>query len=286
MIALFSRLSPRVAAYTFALLIVQVPTPLTLTFTFLGTGTSQGVPVISCRCPVCQSADPRDQRLRTSGLLQGGETSLVFDTGPDFRQQMLREQVDDLSAVVFTHQHKDHTAGLDDVRAYNYLQRKDMPIFTTEAVEDHLRKEYYYIFEQPDYPGVPKLQLNRIDPAQSFRIGDLTLTPIPMWHGKMPVLGYRCGDFAYLTDVNRIPAESMHLLQGVKTIALDALRRKPHHSHFTLTEAVDIARELGAEQTWLLHISHLMGTHAETEAELPPNVRLAYDGLRLGIEEA
>ena len=278
---LLSHLPAHLTACIFERLIDQAFTPLTLTFTFLGTGTSQGVPVISCPCAVCQSDDPRDRRLRSSGLLQGGDTTVVFDTGPDFRQQMLREQVDDLSAVVFTHQHKDHTAGLDDVRAYNFLQGKDMPVYLTEAVEVHLRKEYYYIFEQSDYPGIPKLQLHRIAPAQPLRIGDLTLTPIPLWHGKMPVLGYRCGDFAYLTDVNQIPPASMALLAGVKVLALDALRREPHHSHFTLREAVAVARQIGAEQTWLLHISHLMGTHAETETELPPDIRLAYDGLRI-----
>jgi phosphoribosyl 1,2-cyclic phosphate phosphodiesterase len=254
------------------------------TFTFLGTGTSQGVPVISCPCPVCQSTDPRDHRLRTSGLLQQGDTTVVLDTGPDFRQQMLRANVDDLHAVVFTHPHKDHTAGLDDVRAYNYLQRKDMPIYLTEAVETHLRKEYYYIFEQPDYPGLPKLQLHRIDPEQPLSIGALTLTPIQVMHGRMPVLGYRCGDFAYLTDTNYLPPAAMEQLRGVRILALDALRRETHHSHFTLNEAVAVAEELGATQTYLLHISHLMGTHAETEAELPPHIRLAYDGLRIQWE--
>lgn len=256
-----------------------------LTFTLLGTGTSQGVPVISCRCNVCRSDDPRDKRLRTSGLLRSERTTIVFDTGPDFRQQMLREQVDDLTAVVFTHQHKDHTAGLDDVRAYNYLQERDMPIYATEAVERHLHREYYYIFEQPDYPGLPKLDIRRIDPERPFRVGDLVLTPIPMMHGRMPVLGYRCGNFAYLTDTNYIPPASMEKLAGIEVLVIEALRIETHHSHFSLAEAIEVAHKLNVQRTYFTHISHLMGTHAETESHLPPHIRLGYDGLCINLRE-
>ena len=256
---------------------------MSLTFTFLGTGTSQGVPVISCDCEVCRSTNPRDQRLRTSGLLQSAETTVVFDTGPDFRQQMLRENVKHLDAVVFTHQHKDHTAGLDDVRAYNYLQNRDMPVYATQAVLDHLHREYYYIFESKDYPGVPKLQLHTIDPEQDLLIGDLRLTPIPMMHGRMPVLGYRCGDFAYLTDTNYIPETSLEKLSGVRHLVIDALRRETHYSHYTLQEAIDMVDRIQPERAYLIHLSHLMGTHAATEAELPSHIRISYDGLQINV---
>jgi phosphoribosyl 1,2-cyclic phosphate phosphodiesterase len=257
---------------------------MTLTFTFLGTGTSHGIPLIACPCEVCHSDDPRDKRQRTSGLIQSAHTSVVFDTGPDFRQQMLQARVDYLSAVVFTHQHKDHTAGLDDVRAYNFLQSRDMPVYATPAVQQHLRREYYYIFEQPDYPGVPKLTLHTIDPEQDLAIGDIRLTPIPMMHGKMPVLGYRCGDLAYLTDTNYIPDDSRAKLRGLRTLVLDAVRREPHHSHFTIDEAIDVAQQIGAEQTYFIHMSHLLGSHAEAEAELPPGIYLSYDGLTVEVE--
>ncbi|MEM9985259.1 MAG: MBL fold metallo-hydrolase [Bacteroidota bacterium] len=251
-------------------------------FTFLGTGTSQGVPVISCTCEVCQSVDPRDKRLRTSGLLRVGETTLVFDAGPDFRQQMLREKVSSLDAVIFTHQHKDHTAGLDDVRAYNYLQDRRMPVYGTAAVLEHLRKEYYYIFDHGDYPGLPKLDLKEIDPHSELVIDGVRLIPIPLMHGRMPVLGYRYQDFAYLTDTNFIPEASFEKLTGVKTLVIDALRREPHYSHFSLAESLAAIASIQPERAYLIHLSHLMGRHEEVEKELPAGVRLGYDGLRLG----
>lgn len=254
-----------------------------MTFTFTGTGTSQGVPVIACPCPVCQSTDPLDQRLRSSGLLRAGETTLVFDTGPDFRQQMLRERVHKLDAVVFTHSHKDHVAGLDDVRAYNYLLGRDMPIYGTAETLAHLHREFYYIFEHASYPGVPRLELHEIDPDRAFRVGEVELLPIPVLHGRMPVLGFRCGDFAYITDAKEIPPASMERLAGVKVLVLNALRHDPHHSHLTLREAIALARQIGAQQAWFTHISHLMGLHAEVQAHLPPGVALAYDGLRISL---
>ncbi|RMG69370.1 MAG: MBL fold metallo-hydrolase [Bacteroidetes bacterium] len=253
------------------------------TFTFIGTGTSQGVPVIACPCPVCQSTNPLDHRLRSSGWLRSAQTSLVFDTGPDFRQQMLRARVQTLDAVVFTHSHKDHVAGLDDVRAFNFLQRRDMPIYGTSETLAHLRREFYYIFEHASYPGVPRLELHEIDPDKPFRVGEYELTPIPVWHGKMPVLGFRIGDFAYITDAKVIPAASRERLKGVKVLVLNALRQESHHSHLTLAEALDLAQELGVEQAWFTHISHLMGLHAEVQAGLPPGMNLAYDGLSLSL---
>ncbi len=249
-------------------------------FIFAGTGTSQGVPVIGCECEVCQSRDPLDKRLRTSGVLRSEETTLCFDAGPDFRQQMLREDIKVLDAVVFTHQHKDHTAGLDDVRAYNFRLKRDMPVYGTAAVLEHLKREYYYIFEQSDYPGVPKLDLREID-AEPFMVGDMELLPIPLMHGPMPVFGYRIGDFAYITDANYISDASRERLDGVRYLTLNALRKAKHHSHFNLEEAIQLAREIGAEQTYFLHVSHLMGKHADVSKELPSGIQFAYDGLRI-----
>ncbi|WNJ18898.1 MBL fold metallo-hydrolase [Pontibacter sp. G13] len=250
-------------------------------FTFSGTGTSQGVPVIACPCEVCQSTDPHDKRLRTSGILQSDTTTLVFDTGPDFRQQMLRHQIGVLDAVVFTHQHKDHVAGMDDVRAYNFLLQRDMPVYATEAVLEHLKREYYYIFENAQYPGVPKLAMNLIQPDSPFEVGDMQLTPIPVMHGSMPVLGYRIGNFAYVTDVNAIPESSMARLQGLDTLVLGVLRHEVHYSHFSLSEGLEVIERLAPKQTYLTHISHLMGKHADIDPTLPEGVNLAYDGLVL-----
>ena len=247
-------------------------------FTFTGTGTSQGIPVIACECEVCLSQDPRDNRLRTSGVLSDQETTLVFDTGPDFRQQMLRYQVKDLNAVLFTHSHKDHTAGLDDVRAYNFRYKRNMPIYANAATLKHLRREYYYIFENQDYPGLPRLELNEIDTA-AFPVGTMEVLPIPIWHGRMAVLGFRVNNFAYLTDTNRIPPASMDLLQGLEVLVLDALRKEKHPSHFSLGESLEVIEALKPRRAFLTHLSHLMGTHAEVEATLPDSVRIAYDGL-------
>lgn len=250
-------------------------------FRFLGTGTSTGVPILTCECAVCQSTDPLDKRLRTSGLLMSEETTLVFDTGPDFRQQMLTHQVKQLHAVVFTHQHKDHTAGLDDVRPFNYLQRHDMDVYATPAVQAHLHKEYYYIFERPDYPGIPKLIFHTISPPTPFQVRDITLQPIHVMHGDLPVLGYRCGDFAYVTDTNFIPPASMDMLAGLDILVLDALQLRTHYSHFTLDEALEVVAQLAPKQTYLTHMSHHMGLHSQVNQQLPPGVQLAYDGLLL-----
>ncbi|MCI4666589.1 MAG: MBL fold metallo-hydrolase [Bacteroidia bacterium] len=248
-------------------------------FIFTGTGTSTGIPMLACSCPVCLSPDPLDKRLRTSGVLQSDKTTLVFDTGPDFRTQMLRFNIRWIDAILFTHQHKDHTAGLDDVRPYNYLQNRNMPLYVSEAVEEHLRKEYYYVFERPDYPGLPKFEFRRVEGAKEFNIGDLKITPIPLMHGKLPILGYRCGKFAYLTDTNFIPDESKKLLEGVEILVIDALRKAEHYSHFHLDAALKAIEELKPKEAYLIHISHLMGRHADVSKELPDGVYLSYDGL-------
>lgn len=250
--------------------------------TFLGTGTSQGVPVIGCSCSVCSSMDFRDKRLRTSVHIQNGPDSIVIDTGPDFRQQMLRERIAKLSAVVFTHAHKDHTAGLDDVRSFNFLQSAEMPVYGSLDVLQQIRTEFSYAFGEKKYPGIPQLALKEIDESPFF-VGKTSLTPLPVTHLKLPVLGFRIGDFAYITDANYIPDSTYDLLSGIKVLVLNALQREKHVSHFNLEEAVEVARKIGAQDTWFTHISHKMGTHQSTHRELGEGIKLAFDGLRLII---
>lgn len=250
--------------------------------TFLGTGTSQGVPVIGCNCPVCASLDYRDKRLRTSIHLEINGRSFVIDTGPDFRQQMLRERVSRLDAVIFTHSHKDHTAGLDDVRAFNFLQNMDMPIYGTIDVLEHLKVEFYYAFEQFKYPGIPQLKLHEISDAP-FTINEVEFLPLPVKHMKLPVLGFRVGDFSYITDANFIPEETMERLKGSKVLVLNALQREKHLSHFNLEEALIMARKINADMTYFTHISHRLGRHNEIERELTNSIALAYDGLSITV---
>tara|TARA_B100000683_G_scaffold46062_1_gene42584 strand:- start:7173 stop:7967 length:795 start_codon:yes stop_codon:yes gene_type:complete len=252
-----------------------------LKITFLGTGTSQGVPVIACDCMVCFSEDARDNRLRSSVLIQTETTSIVIDTGPDFRQQMLREKVDRLDAVVFTHEHKDHVAGMDDVRAFNYKQRKDMDVYATNRVQQALKREYPYVFTDLKYPGVPQVKLHTIDSENIIQIGDISLQPIEVMHYKLSVLGFRINDFVYITDANFISCKEKEKIKGCRILVINALRKKEHISHFTLKEAVSLSQEVGAIQTYLTHISHLMGTHKSVSKELPKGVQIAYDGLVL-----
>lgn len=246
--------------------------------TFLGTGTSQGVPVIGCNCEVCQSLDYRDKRLRSSVHIELGNQSFVIDTGPDFRQQMLRERTQRLDFVLFTHSHKDHTAGLDDVRAYNFKQDMDMPLYGSAQVLNQLKTEYYYAFLEKKYPGTPQLQLNEIDETP-FTVNKIEITPLPVTHLQMPVLGFRVGDFSYITDANYIPDETFKRLIGTKVLVLNALQKEPHISHFNLQEAISVAQKIGANSTYFTHISHKLGLHKEISESLPENIALAYDGL-------
>lgn len=251
--------------------------------TFLGTGTSQGVPVIACHCQVCQSTDPKDNRLRSSILLEYNGYTVVVDTGPDFRYQMLRQKVDRLDAVLMTHSHKDHIAGLDDVRAYNYQQQQSIPIYSNKATHDALRKEFYYAFSDYKYPGVPQLELEEIQAGEAFELYGESILPIEVMHFKMPVLGFRIGDFAYITDAKTIAEESYAQLAGVKVLVLNALQKEPHISHLTLEEALEVAQRIGPDQTYLTHISHRFGQHADIQQELPAGVFVAYDGLQLSV---
>lgn len=249
---------------------------------FLGTGTSQGVPIIGCSCPVCSSSDKRDKRLRSSVHIELSDLSIVIDTGPDFRYQMLRAGIQSLDAILFTHEHKDHVAGLDDIRPFNYLKQQIPDIFCTEQVELALRRDFYYAFEEFKYPGVPEFRLHRIG-RQAFEYAGHTITPIQVFHHKMPVLGFRIGDFAYITDANYIPEEEFAKLEGLKYFVINALRRTEHISHFSLDQAIAVAKRTGAEQSYFTHISHQLPRHAELAAELPDNIQPAYDGLILEL---
>jgi len=249
---------------------------------FLGTGTSQGVPVIACHCDVCTSTDPRDNRLRTSILVESENTTLVIDTGPDFRQQMLRANVNKLDAVVFTHEHKDHVAGLDDVRAFNFSTGSSMDIYCTNRVGEALKREFHYVFSDNKYPGIPKLDLNIIN-NETFSVNDLELIPIEVIHYILPVMGFRIGDFTYITDAKTISEEEKQKIVGSKILVLNALRHHDHISHFTLEEAINMVKELEVEQAYFTHISHYLGQHEAVSKDLPKGIDLAYDGLTIRI---
>ncbi|MFT5512519.1 MAG: phosphoribosyl 1,2-cyclic phosphate phosphodiesterase [Bacteroidia bacterium] len=246
--------------------------------TFLGTGTSQGVPLIGCICAVCCSENVKDKRLRSSILVETSTTSIVIDTGPDFRQQMLKSKVNKLDAVVFTHGHKDHTAGFDDIRAFNYIQQKDMEVYCDKRVEDVLRKDFDYVFADLKYPGVPKANLHRID-GSPFEIGDIQLIPIELKHFKLPVYGFRIGDFTYITDANYISDTELDKVRGSKMLTLNALRKESHISHFTLDQAIALSKELKADHTYFTHISHQLGLNDTINKDLGQTLSLAHDGL-------
>lgn len=251
--------------------------------TFLGTGTSQGVPLIACSCGVCTSDDSRDKRLRSSIMIEDEGTCIVIDSGPDFRQQMLRAGVKSLDALIFTHSHKDHTAGMDDVRAFNYFSQKAMDVYASLPTQMALKREFQYIFDDTDYPGIPKIDLHTIKAGETFQVGCLKIMPFEVFHHKMPVLGFRIKNFTYITDANHIPEYSKELIRGTEVMVLNALRREPHISHFTLSEAIEESNIIGAQQIYLTHISHQMGLHQRLDQELPQGVFAAYDGLTLHL---
>ncbi len=253
-----------------------------LEITFLGTGTSQGVPVIACQCEVCLSENKKDKRTRTSIMLSYNDKNIVIDTGPDFRQQMLREKVSHLEAILFTHEHKDHIAGMDDIRAFNHATKQDMPVYATEQVETALKREFHYVFSDFQYPGIPKVLMNRIGKAP-FKLFGKTIIPIEVMHYKLPVLAFRIDDFTYITDANYISDQEKKKLKGTKTLVVNALRKEPHISHFTLEEALDLIAEIRPEKAYLTHISHWMGRHDDVSKLLPENVEIAYDGLKLTL---
>jgi len=251
--------------------------------TLLGTGTSQGVPVIACDCKVCKSGDPKDSRLRCSVLIEYDSNNYVIDSGPDFRQQMLRHKVKSLSGIIFTHEHKDHVAGLDDVRAFNYQSKKDMDIYCDANVEAKLKVEFGYAFGENTYPGVPKLNIIPISKEPFSLNNGLLVIPIEVLHYKLPVLAFRFGDFTYITDAKTVSEEEKDKIKGTKVLIVNALRKEPHLSHFTLDEALAFIEELKPERAYLTHISHLFGTHSEIEDLLPENVFVAYDGMEIEL---
>lgn len=250
--------------------------------TFLGTGTSIGVPVIACNCCVCKSANARDKRFRTSAMVNVDGQNIVIDCGPDFRFQMLKQNVEDINAVLFTHEHRDHIAGLDDIRAFNYILNKTIPIYGTKHVMEAIKTEFPYIFSEGRYFGAPQLAVNEIS-ENRFSIGDTEILPIIIMHDKLPIMGFRIGDLTYITDASYISETEKEKIKGSKVLVINALRNSKHVSHFSLNEALELIKEVEPEQAFLTHISHFLGLHDEVEKKLPPNVHLAYDNLIVDI---
>jgi phosphoribosyl 1,2-cyclic phosphate phosphodiesterase len=254
-----------------------------LRVTFLGTGTSQGVPVIACECDVCKSEDNYNKRLRVSVLIEIDEKVIIIDTGPDFRFQMLRAGVKKLDAILYTHEHKDHVAGLDDVRAFNHKQQSEIDIYAHPRVQEALKQEFHYVFSGNNYPGIPRLKLNDVSEGESFQAAGVDIMPISVMHYLLPVFGFRIGDFTYITDAKTISPEEKLKIKGSKILVINALQREKHISHFTLDEALEFAAEIGAERTYLTHISHKLGLHFDVAQILPAGVFMAYDGLELDL---
>ena len=249
---------------------------------FLGTGTSQGVPVIACKCEVCTSMDFRDQRLRVSVNVEVDGQSFIIDSGPDFRQQILRENIVAMDALLFTHEHKDHTAGMDDIRSFNFKDKKAMPVYGRAEDLHQIKQEFSYIFKNTGYPGIPQVELHEIDNIP-FKINGVKVIPIEVMHYKLPVFGFRIKDFTYITDANYISAESLEKIKGTKVLVLNALQKEPHISHFTLQQALEIVARVQPEKAYFTHMSHKIGLHVAVQKELPENVYLAYDGLVLNL---
>lgn len=250
--------------------------------TFLGTGTSQGIPVIACECDVCKSFDYRDKRLRTSIYIETDNVKLVIDTGPDFRQQILRERIKSLDAILFTHEHKDHIAGLDDVRGFNYAQKRDMPVYARHNVIEALKREFAYIFAEYQYPGIPRIDIHELK-NEPFEIQGERIIPVEVMHYKLPVFGFRIQDFTYITDANFISDTEIEKIKGSKIVVLNALQKEHHVSHFTLEQAIEVIQKINPEQAYFVHMGHRLGKHADVARELPENIHFAFDGLTLEL---
>lgn len=252
--------------------------------TFLGTGTSQGVPVIACQCPVCTSHDKHDRHLRTSALIEtdSGENILI-DIGPDFREQMLREHVSHLDAILVTHAHRDHVGGIDDIRSFNYVQNKKMDIYCNHEARVTIERDYHYIFDYHEFPGLPEATLHELTGNEQLRLGSVPVVPIKAMHKTLPILGYRVGRLGYITDANHIDPDQLNKLKGVDILVVNALRKAKHFSHFCLSEALEVVEDVSPREAYLTHVSHEMGLYADVNAELPPHVQVAYDGLTVEI---
>lgn len=251
--------------------------------TFLGTGTSQGVPVIGCKCNVCKSTDIKDKRLRSSILVETKDITLIIDAGPDFRQQLLRQNVDKLDAILLTHEHKDHIGGLDDVRAFNFMTKRPMDIYALKRVNDNIKHDFSYVFSDEKYPGIPEMNLHNIEFYKKFSINGLKIVPLKVMHFHLSIAAFRINNFTYITDTSSIPDETLTHIKGSTHIIINALRKEKHYSHFNVKEALEIINKLKPQKAYLNHISHLMGKHKDVSKELPDNVVLAYDGLSFDI---
>ena len=251
---------------------------------FLGTGTSQGIPVIACTCPVCNSKDTRNQRLRSSVWIETDHHSILVDIGPDFRQQALRHGITRVDAILLTHEHADHTAGMDDIRPINFNMDRKIPLYAEAQALLDLKQRFYYIFGPNEYPGLPQLELHEITANQSFQIGTDQILPFRVRHGKMKIVGYKLNQFVYITDASQMEPFEIELIKNCECLVINALRHKTHHSHFNLDQALEFIQQVQPKQAFLTHLSHQMGTHADTEKTLDPSIRLAYDGLQIHLE--
>lgn len=253
-------------------------------FTFLGTGTSLGIPIIGCTCSVCTSTDARDKRLRTSGIITLNNKNFVIDAGPDFRQQLLRENITDVEAILITHEHSDHTAGLDDVRPLNFTKKSAVPLYATPKVEADIRRRFEYAFEENPYPGAPQISFVSISKENNFYLNGTKVIPIEVSHGRdLKVLGFRFNDFTYITDCKTIAPEELEKVRGSRYLVLNALHYNPHHAHLNIPEAIELAQIIGAEKTFFTHINHRLGKHEDVQKTLPPRIFLAYDGLSIEL---
>jgi phosphoribosyl 1,2-cyclic phosphate phosphodiesterase len=251
---------------------------------FLGTGTSQGIPVIGCKCDTCNSTDPHDKRLRTSIFVESEGAKLLIDTGPDLRLQLLTNDIHDIDAILTTHEHNDHTAGLDDVRPINFRHQKTLPLYSIPRVLRNIETRFPYIFEADPYPGAPRIQLQAIEPFELFNVGNVSILPIEYDHGSLKIIGFRIKDMAYLTDVSHLDENAMKHLHGLKVLILSALQREPHNSHLSVEEAISVAKEIGAIRTYFIHMSHTLGPASVWTKNLPLGIQASYDGLMLNID--
>lgn len=249
--------------------------------TFLGTGSSQGIPVIGSTHPVCLSSDPKDKRLRSSVMIEWANYRYIIDCGPDFRQQMLTHKVNHIDGIVFTHEHSDHVAGFDEIRPF-YFTKRNLPIYGAKRILESLKMRFHYFFGASKYPGAPSLDIHELS-NKPFQLGNLEVNPIKVWHGRMPVFGYRFGDFTYITDAKTIPEEEIKKIKDTRVLVINALRKDPHPAHFNLEEALNFIEKVNPEQVYFTHISHWLGFHKEVEQELPNHISLAYDNLKIDI---